>query len=110
MAQSDTSSQEILRDEILADAWAHNQIVFWVLAIAAFLTAFYTMRQITLTFLGKARTKEAEHAHETNLWMTGPLIVLAVFAIGFGWVGCCNSHYFLFWGMHLTPVATTYSV
>jgi len=75
------------KDEILADAWAHNQAVFWVLAIAAFLTAFYTMRQITLTFLGKARTKEAEHAHETSLWMTGPLMVLAVFAVGFGWLG-----------------------
>jgi len=75
------------KDEILADAWAHNPAVFWTLAIAAFLTAFYTMRQITLTFLGKARTKEAEHAHETSLWMTGPLMVLAVFAVGFGWLG-----------------------
>ncbi|MBN2044382.1 MAG: NADH-quinone oxidoreductase subunit L [Anaerolineales bacterium] len=79
------------KDEILADAWAHSQFVFWVLAIAAFLTAFYTMRQITLTFLGKPRTKEAEHAHETNLWMTGPLMVLAVLAIGFGWVGIPES-------------------
>ena len=76
------------KDEILADAWAHGHlIVFTVLAFAAFLTAFYTARQITLTFLGKPRTKEAEHAHETSLWMTGPLMVLAVFAIGFGWVG-----------------------
>jgi len=75
------------KDEILADAWAHNPAVFWTLAIAAFLTAFYTMRQITLTFLGKPRTKQAEHAHETSLWMTGPLMVLAVFAVGFGWVG-----------------------
>ncbi len=75
------------KDEILADAWAHNQLVFWALAVAAFLTAFYTMRQITLTFLGKPRTKEAEHAHETPLTMTGPLMVLAVFALGFGWVG-----------------------
>jgi NADH-quinone oxidoreductase subunit L len=75
------------KDEILADAWAHNQTAFWVLAVAAFLTAFYTMRQITLTFLGKPRTKEAEHAHESSGWMTWPLIVLAVFAVGFGWVG-----------------------
>jgi NADH-quinone oxidoreductase subunit L len=45
------------------------------------------MRQITLTFLGKPRTKEAEHAHETPWTMTGPLIVLAVFALGFGWLG-----------------------
>ncbi len=79
------------KDEILADAWAHQPVVFWVLAIAAFLTAFYTMRQITLTFLGKPRTKEAEHAHETTCWMTGPLMVLAVFAIGFGWVGIPES-------------------
>jgi NADH-quinone oxidoreductase subunit L len=75
------------KDEILADAWVHNSTVFYALAIAAFLTAFYTMRQITLTFLGKPRTKEAEHAHESSGWMTWPLVVLAVFAVGFGWVG-----------------------
>lgn len=76
------------KDEILADAWAHGHtIVFFTLAIAAFLTAFYTMRQITLTFLGEPRTDEAEHAHETPWTMTTPLIVLSVFAVGFGWVG-----------------------
>jgi NADH-quinone oxidoreductase subunit L len=76
------------KDEILSDAWAHHHtVVFWVLALAALLTAFYTMRQITLTFLGKPRTKAAEHAQETTLSMTGPLIVLAVFAVAFGWVG-----------------------
>lgn len=75
------------KDEILADAWAHNQVVFFVLALAALLTAFYTMRQITLTFLGEPRTKEAEHAHETPWTMTLPLVILAVFAVSFGWVG-----------------------
>ena len=40
------------KDEILAYSWGLNyRAVFWILAIAAFLTAFYTMRQITLTFL-----------------------------------------------------------
>ena len=61
--------------------------VFITLAVAAFLTAFYTMRQITLTFLGEARTKEAEHAQETPWTMTVPLMVLAFFAITYGWVG-----------------------
>ena len=61
--------------------------VFVTLAIAAFLTAFYTMRQITLTFLGEPRTDAAEHAQETKWTMTVPLIVLSVFAIGYGWVG-----------------------
>ncbi len=76
------------KDEILADAFGHGHwVVFITLAVAAFLTAFYTMRQITLTFLGEPRTKEAEHAHETPWTMTTPLMVLAFFAVTYGWVG-----------------------
>jgi len=76
------------KDEILADAFVNgHMVVFATLAIAAFMTAFYTMRQITLTFLGQARTKEAEHAQETPFTMTVPLMILSVFAIGYGWVG-----------------------
>lgn len=76
------------KDEILADAWAHHHYaIFFTLAIAAFMTAFYTMRQITLTFFGEARTEEAKHAHETPWTMTLPLVVLSVFAVGYGWVG-----------------------
>jgi NADH-quinone oxidoreductase subunit L len=76
------------KDEILADAWGHGHLaVFITLAVAAFMTAFYTMRQITLTFLGEPRTKEAEHAQETPWTMTVPLMVLAFFAVTYGWVG-----------------------
>jgi len=76
------------KDEIFADAFGHGHIaVFVTLAAAAFLTAFYTMRQITLTFLGEPRTKEAEHAQETPWTMTTPLVVLSIFAIVYGWVG-----------------------
>jgi NADH-quinone oxidoreductase subunit L len=76
------------KDEILADAFGHGHwLVFITLAVAAFLTAFYTMRQITLTFLGEPRTKAAEHAQENKWTMTAPLVVLSVFAIGFGWFG-----------------------
>ncbi len=76
------------KDEIFAEAFGNGHLmVFITLAVAAFLTAFYTMRQITLTFFGKPRTKAAEHASETPWTMTVPLIVLAVFAVGYGWVG-----------------------
>ena len=76
------------KDEILADAFGHGHwAVFFTLALAALLTAFYTMRQITLTFLGEPRTSAAEHAHETPWTMTLPLAVLAVFAVAAGWVG-----------------------
>jgi NADH-quinone oxidoreductase subunit L len=76
------------KDEILADAFGHGHlIVFVTLALAALLTAFYTMRQISLTFLGQPRTEAANHAHESVWTMTIPLVVLACFAIGAGWVG-----------------------
>ena len=76
------------KDEILAAIFGSGHgIIFITLALAALLTAFYTMRQITLTFLGEPRTPAAAHASETPRTMTIPLIILAVFAVGFGWVG-----------------------
>ena len=76
------------KDEILADAFAHHHyVVFGMLALAALLTAFYTMRQITLTFLGEPRSKAAAHAHESTRSMTLPLVILSIFAIAAGWVG-----------------------
>lgn len=76
------------KDEILADAFGHQHFaVFLVLAVAALLTAFYTMRQITLTFLGEPRTEAANHASENKWTMTFPLVILAFFAVTAGWVG-----------------------
>lgn len=88
------------KDEILADAWygltngyGPQALVFVMLAIAAFMTAFYTMRQISLTFLGEARTEEAKHAglggarNIVSITMQLPLIILSVFALIAGFVG-----------------------
>ena len=59
------------KDEILAYSWGlDHKVIFWILAIAAFLTAFYTMRQIGLTFLGQPRSEGAEHAPESVWQMT----------------------------------------
>jgi NADH-quinone oxidoreductase subunit L len=76
------------KDEILTGAFGGGHlVVFITLGLAAFLTAFYTMRQITLTFLGEPRTKSAEHAHESKPVMTAPLVILATFAVTSGWAG-----------------------
>ena len=88
------------KDEILADAWnsflhgghfgvSSNWAFFvWILlTIAAFLTAFYTGRQIFLTFAGKPRTAAAAHAPESVPSMTAPLIILAVFSTFLGLAG-----------------------
>lgn len=74
------------KDEILLDAWTHAPVVFYVLALAALLTAFYTTRQILMVFFGKPRTEAAAHAHESHWTMTAPLVILAVFAVAAGWL------------------------
>lgn len=87
------------KDEIFADAFGHGHwAVFITLALAALLTAFYTMRQITLTFLGEPRTKAADHAMETPWTMTTPLVILAIFAVAAGWIGIPD-HFPLFGGV-----------
>ncbi|MCL5995788.1 MAG: NADH-quinone oxidoreductase subunit L [Chloroflexi bacterium] len=68
------------KDEIVADALAHNLPVFLLLAMAAVFTAFYVGRQLVMVFFGTARTQDAGHAQESGALMTAPLIALAVFA------------------------------
>lgn len=71
------------KDEILLDAKlhaAHYPGVYWLLAIAAFLTAFYMGRQIWMVFYGEERTEVAKHAQESPPVMTVPLIILALLA------------------------------
>ncbi len=76
------------KDEILTGAFSGGYtLIFILLAITAFITAFYTARQITLVFLGIPRTSAAEHASESRMVMTIPLVILAIFAICIGWVG-----------------------
>jgi NADH-quinone oxidoreductase subunit L len=76
------------KDEILSSAWyTGSNGVFWTLCIAAFLTAFYTARQIGLTFLGEPRTDMAKHAPESVASMTVPLMLITPFAIALGWFG-----------------------
>ena len=69
------------KDEILAHGNEHNLIVYWILGIAAFCTAFYMGRQLKMVFFGESRHEAAEHAHESPPTMTVPLAILAVLAI-----------------------------
>jgi NADH-quinone oxidoreductase subunit L len=68
------------------------RFVYISLAIAAFLTAVYTGRQIFLTFFGKPRDEHAyEHAHEAPMTMWVPLAVLATFTT---FLGLWNAPFF----------------
>ena len=69
------------KDEILLDASLHYPTVYWLLTIAAFLTAFYMGRQVWMVFFGEARHEAAAHAEESPKVMTVPLMVLAALSL-----------------------------
>jgi len=73
---------------IIETAWNEGTIVLWaILVVTAGMTAFYSFRQVFLTFHGKARYDEATlHPHEMYKFVLvamSPLAILAVVA-GFG--------------------------
>jgi NADH-quinone oxidoreductase subunit L len=66
------------KDEILVDVWSHNTVVWVLLTLAAFLTAFYMTRQVILVFDGEPRTTAAARAQESGSLLVLPLVVLAL--------------------------------
>ncbi len=74
------------KDEVLHtafDAGSHHTMftLLWILGVTtALMTSFYMFRMMFLAFGDKPRTESAEHAHESPVVMTGPLVVLAVAA------------------------------
>ena len=78
------------KDAILEAAFARGSAVgmygFLCGTAAAFLTAFYSWRLLILTFHGTSRASAdtLAHVHESPAVMLGPLIVLALGAVGAG--------------------------
>jgi len=71
------------KDEVLAGVLAHGHpIGFAILVLTAGLTAFYIGRAFFVAAFG-ANTAEG-HPHDPPLAMRGPLVVLAVLAVGTG--------------------------
>ena len=89
------------KDEILADAWRHGelvgQVVFWLALAAVFMTSFYIFRVVFMTFEGEFKGGaaadpdtephgEGVHLEESAPAMVWPLGVLAVGAVLAGFV------------------------
>ena len=75
------------KDAILYLAFQRNTAVFSILTATAVLTSFYMIRMWKLTFFGEARSHESEHAHESGIAMTLPLVVLAILSVVGGYTG-----------------------
>lgn len=85
------------KDEILEHVFEHNIIAYALIQLSSFITVFYMFRLFFVTFHGEFRGTEEQknHLHESPIYMTLPLIILALFSIGSGIVGL--PHYT---GMH----------
>ena len=74
------------KDEIIKIAYEYgvqiNYLPYLMLICAATLTAIYTFRLWFVAFTGEPRSDY--HKHESPWIMIGPLVLLAVFALGFG--------------------------
>jgi NADH-quinone oxidoreductase subunit L len=88
------------KDEILADAFQKFPTVYWLLTVAAFLTAFYMGRQVWMVFFGKPRHAAAAHAEESPKVITIPLMVLAALAILGGSLNLPGVHSLTLWLEH----------
>ncbi|MGA3008225.1 MAG: NADH-quinone oxidoreductase subunit L, partial [Opitutaceae bacterium] len=72
---------------VAAGEWRVSQLPFFMGLAAVVLTAFYMTRLLAGVFFGKSRTAQAAHAQESPAVMTAPLVFLAVFAVGLGFIG-----------------------
>ena len=76
------------KDEIIVIAYEYGTMINFLpyifLVLAAVLTAIYTFRMWFSVFTGKERSDYGKH--ESPMVMIGPLVILAVFAFGFGYV------------------------
>lgn len=77
------------KDEILAHAFEHNKLLWFIGICGAAMTTFYMFRLYFLTFKGEFRgTKDQlHHLHESPKPMTLPLVLLAVLSVAGGLVG-----------------------
>jgi NADH-quinone oxidoreductase subunit L len=73
------------KDGILAAAWHHDRVVFWVMLFVAGLTAFYMFRLYFRVFWGVDR-RYPHTPREAPAVMTVPLVVLAVLTCVTGFV------------------------
>ena len=92
------------KDEILATAFAQGGYYLFLWAIGlftAFLTAFYMTRQYVMVFWGDPRWETDVKPHESPIWMTGPLMILALLSAGAGFL---NTPQWLTLDKYLEPV------
>ena len=78
------------KDKILLSSINNQPILFYLAMATVFMTAFYMFRVVFITFggqyRGSSRGSHSPRPHESPTVMTMPMVVLAVLAVGSGWI------------------------
>ena len=82
-------SKDLILELAFSQYVFHGSIAYWFGSISAGLTAFYSFRLISMTFLSYPNSpkKVYESAHDAAIFAMIPMTVLSILAIFFGYIG-----------------------
>src|SRR6202012_592303 len=81
-------SKDFILESAYGQFYFSGTVVYFISTIGAMFTTLYSVKVLYLTFLTNPNGPliNYKHAHESDIFMSMPLIVLAIFSIFFGYV------------------------
>ena len=81
-------SKDFIIESAYGQFFISSIIVYWIATIAAMFTTLYSIKVLYLTFITNPNgpITNYKHAHESDTFMSIPLIILAIFSIFFGYI------------------------
>src|ERR1700749_483331 len=81
-------SKDFILESAYGQFYFSGTVVYFIATIGAMFTTLYSVKVLYLTFLTNPNGPivNYEHAHEGDIFMSLPLIILAVFSIFFGYI------------------------
>jgi len=81
-------SKDLILESAYGQFYFSGTVVYFIATIGAMFTTLYSVKVLYLTFLTNPNgpVVNYKHAHEGDIFMSLPLIVLAIFSIFFGYV------------------------
>jgi len=81
-------SKDFILESSYGQFYLSGTIIYFVATIGAMFTTLYSAKVLYLTFLGNPNgpLSSYKHAHEGDLFLTIPLIILSIFSIFFGYL------------------------
>lgn len=81
-------SKDFIIESAYGQFFISSIIVYWTSTIAAIFTTLYSVKVLYLTFLTNPNgpVVNYKHAHESDIFMSIPLILLAIFSVFFGYI------------------------